>query len=160
MDRALQRLERVLELEKQQGYQNKAVVGGIRQFAVFWVTQANEEATDEADRALAEQVSEVLMEYGRLSGVEARARAIDSLLASMVRRRARRPETPAPSSPAPQPARPASPPAGSTAPPAPTPRVAAPVEAPARTSGRCSTCCCRIWTPPPAASSPYTMVPT
>jgi len=101
MDRALQRLERVLELEKQQGYQNKAVVGGIRQFAVFWVTQANEEATDEADRALAEQVSEVLMEYGRLSGVEARARAIDSLLASMERRRTRRPETPPPARPAP-----------------------------------------------------------
>ena len=135
MDRALQRLERVLELEKQQGYQNKAVVGGIRQFAVFWVTQANEEATDEADRALAEQVSEVLMEYGRLSGVEARARAIDSLLASMERRRTRRPETPPPARPAPQPARPTSPPASSTAPvapPAPTPKAAAPVEAPAR----------------------------
>ena len=37
MDRSLKRLERVLELEKLQGYQNKAVVGGIRQFAVFWV---------------------------------------------------------------------------------------------------------------------------
>ncbi len=51
MDRALKRLERVLELEKQQGYQNKAVVGGIRQFAVFWVSQANEEAADEGDLA-------------------------------------------------------------------------------------------------------------
>ncbi len=91
MDRALTRLERVLELERQQGYQNKAVVGGIRQFAVYWVTQATEEATDEADLALAEQVSEVLMEYGRLSGVEARAQAIGSLLAGIERRRARRP---------------------------------------------------------------------
>ena len=86
MDRALTRLERVLELERQQGYQNKAVVGGIRQFAVYWVTQATEEATDEADLALAEQVSEVLMEYGRLSGVEARAQAIGSLLAGIERR--------------------------------------------------------------------------
>ncbi len=101
MDRALQRLERVLELEKQQGYQNKAVVGGIRQFAVFWVTQANEEAADEADHALAEQVSEVLMEYGRLSGAEARARAIDSLLASLERRRSRRPQAPPPARSAP-----------------------------------------------------------
>lgn len=113
MDRSLKRLERVLELEKLQGYQNKAVVGGIRQFAVFWVTQANEEAADEADRALAEQVSEVLMEYGRLSGVEARARAIDSLLASIERRRARRPEVAAapPLKPTPPPAKPTPPPA-------------------------------------------------
>jgi len=91
MDRALKRLERVLELEKQQGYQNKAVVGGIRQFAIFWVTQAHDEATDEADLALAEQVGQVLMDYNRLSGAEARARAIDSLLSSIERRRARKP---------------------------------------------------------------------
>lgn len=89
MDRALKRLERVLELEKQQGYQNKAVVGGIRQFAVFWVTQATEEARDESDLALAEQVSETLMDYNRLPGVEARARAIDQLLTSIERRQSR-----------------------------------------------------------------------
>ena len=40
MSRAFERLERVLDLEVQQGYQNKAVVGGIRQFALFWVEQA------------------------------------------------------------------------------------------------------------------------
>jgi len=119
MDRALKRLERVLELEKQQGYQNKAVVGGIRQFAVFWVTQARDEATDEADLALAEQVGQVLMDYSRLSGVEARARAIDSLLASLERRRARKPAEPSrpatpsamplPAAPPPAPARPTQP---------------------------------------------------
>jgi ATP-dependent DNA helicase RecG len=89
MDRALKRLERVLELEKQQGYQNKAVVGGIRQFAVFWVSQATEEATEESDLALAEQVSEILIDYNRLPGVEARAKAIDQLLTSIERRQAR-----------------------------------------------------------------------
>ncbi len=116
MDRALTRLERVLELERQQGYQNKAVVGGIRQFAVYWVTQATEEATDEADLALAEQVSEVLMEYGRLSGVEARAQAIGSLLAGIERRRARRPQAAPPARPAPPPAKPVAPPTRQEAP--------------------------------------------
>lgn len=91
MDRALKRLERVLELEKQQGYQNKAVVGGIRQFAVFWVSQANEEAADEGDLALVEQVSQVLMDYGRLPGNEARATAIESLFQSIRRRQERKP---------------------------------------------------------------------
>lgn len=86
MDNALRRLERVLELEKQQGYQNKSVVGGIRQFVIFWLTQAQEEAESESDLALAEQVSEVLMNYGRLPGVEARTKAINDLLASVARR--------------------------------------------------------------------------
>jgi ATP-dependent DNA helicase RecG len=97
MDKALRRLERVLELEKQQGYQNKSVVGGIRQFVIFWVTQAQEEAQGEADLALAEQVSDVLMDYGRLPGTEARAKAIDDLLASIARRPGARPQKPAPS---------------------------------------------------------------
>ncbi len=57
MTRLFIRLQRVLELEAQQGYQDKAVVGGIRQFAVYWVGQAREEAQDEADRALVEQVA-------------------------------------------------------------------------------------------------------
>ena len=89
MARAFTRLERVLDLETQQGYQNKAVVGGIRQFATFWVSQAREEAADEADRALVEQIAEVLMEYGRLSGVEARQKALDSLVARLQKRRER-----------------------------------------------------------------------
>lgn len=91
MERSLKRLERVLELEKQQGYQNKAVVGGIRQFVVFWVSQANEEAADEADLALVEQVSQVLMDYNRLPGGEARAKAIETLERSIQRRRERKP---------------------------------------------------------------------
>lgn len=89
MEQALKRLERVLELEKQQGYQNKAVVGGIRQFAAFWVSQANEEAADESDLALVEQVSQVLVDYSHLPGKEARARAIDTLFQSIQRRRGR-----------------------------------------------------------------------
>ena len=86
MDKALKRLERVLELEKQQGYQNKAVVGGIAQFAGYWISQAQQEARGESDLALAEQVSEVLVGYERLPGVEARAKAINDLLAVLARR--------------------------------------------------------------------------
>jgi ATP-dependent DNA helicase RecG len=101
MGRAFKRLERVLNLEAQQGYQNKAVVGGIRQFATFWVGQAREEAQDEADRALVEQVAEVLMGYGRLPGKEARQKAIDSLNTSLAARRQRVGE-PAPAATKPQ----------------------------------------------------------
>ena len=89
MARAFSRLERVLDLEAQQGYQNKAVVGGIRQFAVFWVEQAREEAVDEADKAFVEQTSEVLMDYGRLPGTEARQKAVESLKAGLKKRKER-----------------------------------------------------------------------
>lgn len=128
MDRALNRLERVLELEKQQGYQNKAVVGGIRQFAVYWISQAREEAADEADLALAEQVSQVLMDYGQLPGAQARARAIDSLMVNLERRRERRlgagSQTPTPFAQPPS-APPSRKPAGEKRPPKPTERKAA-----------------------------------
>lgn len=79
MGRAFENLARVIELESKQGYQNRAVVGGIQQFAALWVDQAREETSDEADLALIEQISEVLSGYGRLSGTEARAAAISSL---------------------------------------------------------------------------------
>jgi ATP-dependent DNA helicase RecG len=83
MGRTFKRLERVLDLEASQGYQNKAVVGGIRQFAVFWVEQARSEPLGPADSALVEQVSSILMEYGRLAGVEARSKAIEGLMVSL-----------------------------------------------------------------------------
>jgi ATP-dependent DNA helicase RecG len=89
MSKAFKRLKGVLKLESDQGYQNKAVVGGIRQFAAFWVGQAREEAVDEADRALIEQVAEVLTEYGRLPGVEARASTIDALMGHLSAREER-----------------------------------------------------------------------
>ncbi|MCP4360086.1 MAG: ATP-dependent DNA helicase RecG [Chloroflexi bacterium] len=79
MSRSFKRLQQVLDLEAKQGYKNKAVVGGIGQFATFWVGQAREEAVDEQDKALVEQVAEVLSGYGRLPGPEARAKAMQDL---------------------------------------------------------------------------------
>ena len=105
MSQLFTRLRRVLELEAQQGYQNEAVVGGIRQFAIYWVGQAREQVRDEADRALVEQVAEVLMDYARLSGVEARKQAIDALLTGLDRRESRQ-STGASAAAAPQPTRP------------------------------------------------------
>ncbi|MEM7113475.1 MAG: ATP-dependent DNA helicase RecG [Chloroflexota bacterium] len=89
MTQIFKRLERVLELEAKQGYGNKAVVGGIQQFAVYWVEQAREQATEEADKVFVEQTAEVLSNYGRLSGPEARAQAIERLRESLARRRER-----------------------------------------------------------------------
>jgi ATP-dependent DNA helicase RecG len=107
MKRSFKRLERVLELEKNQGFQNKAVVGGIRQFATYWVDKAREEAVDETDRALVEQVAEVLNEYARMPGHDARAKAVQSILDGLARREERLadqlPLPPLPKSPPPPP---------------------------------------------------------
>ena len=79
MSRSFKRLESVLKLEADQGYQDKAVVGGIAQFATFWVTQARQEAVDEADKAFVEQTADVLAHYSRLPGTEARANTVSQL---------------------------------------------------------------------------------
>ncbi|MEZ4592445.1 MAG: OB-fold nucleic acid binding domain-containing protein [Chloroflexota bacterium] len=115
MKNALKRLQRVLELEASQGYKNKAVVGGIRQFATFWVTQAREAAQTEMDKALVEQVAEVLADYGRLPGTEARAKAIEQLQNKLQQQ----PQAPTPAAAQPQPAPKPSKPAKTAAPPPP-----------------------------------------
>jgi ATP-dependent DNA helicase RecG len=103
MVKAFTQLERVLTLEEKQGYKNKAVVGGIRQFAAFWVTRAREEAMDEADRALVEQIAEELQGYAHLPGTEARAALLERLQRKL-REREERLSRPQPVRPAPRPA--------------------------------------------------------
>lgn len=93
MAKAFNRLERVIDLETKQGFQDKAVVGGIRQFAAYWVGEAREEAADEAELALVEQIAELLMGYSRLPGTEARAKAMDTLRQKLQARRERLQET-------------------------------------------------------------------
>ena len=122
MKKVLNRLQRVLDLETSQGYKNKAVVGGIRQFATFWVGQARDAAVSETDKALVEQVAEVLADYGRLPGTEARAKAIEQLQSKVKQRQAQEPapsakQTQPKPTPVPEPEKAAAPAAVSSAPP-------------------------------------------
>ncbi|MDJ0754057.1 MAG: ATP-dependent DNA helicase RecG [Ardenticatenaceae bacterium] len=80
MSKSFQRLKNILKLEVHQGYQNKAVVGGLRQFISYWISQAREEAVDEADRAFVEQTAEALSDYGSLPGKNARLMLVNRLL--------------------------------------------------------------------------------
>ncbi len=109
MEKAINSLNRVLDLEKKQGYQDKAVVGGIRQFAAFWIGQAREQAVDEADKALVEQIAESLMDYSRLPGVEARAETIEMLQDKIRWREQRKLETEPVETPAPDTEQPSGP---------------------------------------------------
>jgi ATP-dependent DNA helicase RecG len=107
MGRAFTSLERVIKLESKQGYRNQAVVGGIQQFAALWISQAQEEATDEADLALVEQIAEALGDYEQLPGTEARAAAIASIKEKLRLRRQRVDSTPKQQAAAAQPSTPA-----------------------------------------------------
>lgn len=79
METALQKLSKILELEAQGGYRNQAVIGGIQRYVPVWITDAREQASAESEKALVEQVGELLMDYGSLSGVSARADLIGSI---------------------------------------------------------------------------------
>ncbi len=89
MSKSFNRLASVLKLEAQQGYQNKAVVGGLRQFISFWISQAREEAVDEADMAFIEQTAEALSDYAVLPGKMARAGIVQRVLEKLEQREQR-----------------------------------------------------------------------
>ena len=86
MSKSFKRLASVLNLEVQQGYQNKAVVGGIRQFISFWISQAEEEAVDEVDRAFIAQTADALSEYATLPGKMARSNLVQRILEKLADR--------------------------------------------------------------------------
>ncbi|MEM7799090.1 MAG: ATP-dependent DNA helicase RecG [Chloroflexota bacterium] len=91
MSKSFQRLSSVLKLEAQQGYQNKAVVGGIYQFITYWVNQARDEVVDEVDKAFIEQTADALSDYHRLPGHAARKQIVDRLREKLEERRLRDP---------------------------------------------------------------------
>jgi ATP-dependent DNA helicase RecG len=79
METALQKLGKVLELERQGGFKNRAVIGGIERYIPTWIEDARVQASTEREKALVEQIAQLLMDYSQLSGPEARAKLIKSI---------------------------------------------------------------------------------
>ena len=76
METALQKLSKILELERTGGFRNKAVINGIEAYIPLWIEDARDQATTETAKVLVEQIGELLMDYGRLGGPSARAKLI------------------------------------------------------------------------------------
>ena len=108
MSKSFDRLQSVLKLEAQQGFKNKAVVGGIRQFVSFWVEQARSEAIDEADAAFIEQTAQALTDYAQTSG-NGRRMLVTRLIDKLDERKSKLAVQPAPPMPVPSPPKPVSP---------------------------------------------------
>ena len=61
---ALQKLYKILRLERSQGYRNKAVIGGFEAFVPLWRTEALAETKDAAGVATTHRMAEELEAYG------------------------------------------------------------------------------------------------
>ncbi|MCC7447854.1 MAG: ATP-dependent DNA helicase RecG [Anaerolineae bacterium] len=80
MPSALETLVKILKLEQDTGYQNKAVIGGLKSFALHWVPDAHAQARKPEHHALVDELAEHLNSYGDLDIVEQRHEAIKYML--------------------------------------------------------------------------------
>lgn len=76
MNLALDKLEKILKLEQEQGFRDKAVIGGLARFADAWRAQARSEMDDEAWVA---QIAEQMESYSQLTTQEERQACLESL---------------------------------------------------------------------------------
>lgn len=61
---AFEKLEKILSLEQEQGYRNRAVIGGLERLVPLWQKEASEESSDPQRLQLVEEVVSLLMGYG------------------------------------------------------------------------------------------------
>ena len=113
MPSALETLVKILKLEQDTGYQNKAVIGGLKSFALHWVPDAHAQAKKPEHHMLVDELAERLNNYGDLEAADQRHEAVKYML-GRITGRIPAPNAPASASPA------AAPSAQASAPPPPT----------------------------------------
>ena len=87
MTLAFEKLAKILTLEKEQGYHNRAVIGGLEKFAPFWREEARQEAEGLEHARLVEEVVALLQSYPTLEDHgAARTRAVEEILARLGQR--------------------------------------------------------------------------
>ncbi|HLY24770.1 MAG TPA: hypothetical protein VKQ72_00430, partial [Aggregatilineales bacterium] len=67
MPSALETLVKVLKLEQDTGYQDKAVIGGLQSFAEHWATDAHAQAKKPEHHALVDELTAIITTYNTLS---------------------------------------------------------------------------------------------
>lgn len=80
MTSAFEKLTKVLKLEQEQEYRNRAVIGGLDKFASFWREEARQEAKDPERARLVEEVVTLLQRYPTVEGRGAREGIIKEIL--------------------------------------------------------------------------------
>jgi len=89
------KLTKILKLEQEQGYRNRAVIGGLEKFASFWHHEETRQEGEGLERAhLVEEVVALLQSYPTLEDRRARERAVEEILAKLGQKRRRVKEEP------------------------------------------------------------------
>jgi len=86
MASAYNKLKRILSLEQEQGYRDRAVVGGLSRFLTYWEKEAGEESRRVCCSPAASEVVRALSGYADLS-LDARRQALDPLLEILNKRK-------------------------------------------------------------------------
>jgi ATP-dependent DNA helicase RecG len=80
MPSPFQTLNKMLALEKERGYDNKAVVGGLERLSDTWAPEAITHVDDKEERLLIEEISGLLRRYPSLQERTQRAALVEDLL--------------------------------------------------------------------------------
>lgn len=73
------KLVKILKLEQQQGYQDRAVIGGMARFAAEWEKEAQALARNSQQAALARDITALLIGYTAIPDAETRKAVIDEI---------------------------------------------------------------------------------
>lgn len=85
MTSAFETLLKVLDLEKQQNYEDRAVIGGLGKFLQVWQENLAKQNLTASERAIADEVLSILEGYAAISKSE-RAQAVSQVLAKVTGR--------------------------------------------------------------------------
>lgn len=86
MPSALETLVKILKLEREQGCENRAVIGGLAAYSVTWKRQAQAQARRPEHHVLAEELTDLLKDYEHVEGQLERMKQIDYMLERIVGR--------------------------------------------------------------------------
>lgn len=96
MPSPLETLVKILKLEREQGYKNSAVIGGLSAFSDGWSKEAHGHARKPEHHALVDELRDLLRKYDHIDSKDERHRTVSHMLDRIMNRAAS--PSPAPSS--------------------------------------------------------------
>lgn len=96
MTTVFERLQKVLDLERRQGYRNRAVIGGMASFAERWEEDVLAEGADAQKEALIKEIVALLSGYSEVEDHAARRRVVEDVLGKAEQAAQRAAEVPSP----------------------------------------------------------------
>jgi ATP-dependent DNA helicase RecG len=86
MPSALETLVKILKLEREQGYKNSAVIGGLAAFSEKWSLDAHQQARKPEHHLLVDELSTLLQKYEKLDGKNERHNSVTYMLDRIMNR--------------------------------------------------------------------------